>query len=116
MTKFWKTALLLVLCASPASALTGRGSFVFSSAVKFAGLRPLPCPGKLGNAQTRCATSSTDKTQVQAKLSKYKGWKQTDPWKAGSAGFTSTGTDQFIVTVMNKIGGGKGSLVIVSEF
>lgn len=107
---------LIVLLSAPASALTGRGSFVFTEVTKFAGLKATPCPGKLGNKDTRCATSSTDKAAIQAKLTRYKGWKQTDPWKAGSTGFTSTGTDQFVVTVMNPIGSKKGTLLIFSEF
>ena len=114
--KSLNTALLLgVLSLSSASALSGRGAFVISSVNNFAGLKTVAWPGKMGTAHTSCASSAAGKANLQAKLSAYKGWKQTDPWKAGSAGFTSTGTDQFIVTVMNKIGG-KGQLVIISEF
>lgn len=107
---------LLVLLAGAASALSGRAAFVFTHAVKAAGLKAIPCPGKLGNSTTRCATGTADRKVTQKKLSAWKGWKQTDAWNRDSASFTSTGTDGYIVSVLPKIGSSKGSLLIFSEF
>ena len=114
------SALTLALSLTPAQAvsepLSGRGAFVYTSVLKAAGLRAAPCPGKLGNSHTRCALSGEPAGTVQARLSHLKIWKQTDPWKAGSTGFTSNGLDQYVVTVMNKIGSKHGTLIIFSEF
>ena len=107
---------IVLLLLSPALALGGRAAFVFNQIVPHAGLKSVPCPGKLGNANTRCATASADASATRKKLSAWKGWKQTDPWKGDSATFTSNGLDSYIVTVMPKIGTRKGSLLIFSEF
>ncbi len=107
--------MLTLLTLVPAQALSGKGSFVFGRVVKSASLRPAPCPGKLGNQHTRCALSGESRATVQNRLSHYKDWKRTDPWKAGSTGFTSDGKDQYVVTVMNKIGSKHGTLIIFSE-
>lgn len=115
--KIHLTSLLAVLLLSaPAGALSGRAAFVFQSAVKAARLKVVPCPGKLGNASTRCATSSAERRVTQKKLSGWKGWKQTDTWVKDSASFTSNGTDAYILSVLPKIGSSKGSLLIFSEF
>ncbi|WP_291426360.1 hypothetical protein [Deinococcus sp.] len=106
---------LTLLTLVPVQALSGKGAFVLGRVIKSANLRPAPYPGKLGNQHTRCALSGESKATVQNRLSHYKGWKRTDPWKAGSTGFTSDGIDQYVVTVMNKIGSKHGTLIIFSE-
>lgn len=114
-----RLAFLLVstlLLSGSGSALSGRAAFVFTSAVKAAGLKAVPCPGKLGNSTTRCATGTAERRVTQQKLSAWKGWKQTDPWRKDSASFTSNGTDAYILSVMPRIGSSKGSLLIFSEF
>lgn len=111
-----RTVLVVVLLTATAQALSGRAAFVFSSAMKQANLQAIACPGKLGNDHTRCASSDTDASSTRKKLSTWKGWKQTDPWKGDSATFTSNGSDGYIVTVMPKIGSKKGSLLIFSEY
>ena len=108
--------LVLLSLLSVAPALSGRGAFVFSNAVKAAGLKAIPCPGKLGNTATRCATGAADRKVTQQKLSAWKGWKQTDAWSKDSAAFTGNGVDAYIVSVLPRIGTGRGSLLIFSEF
>lgn len=107
--------LMLAGAASPALAFSGRAAFVFSSLVKQLGLKPVTCPGKLGNPHTRCAVTLASKAQVQKAASQWKGWKQTDPWQEGSAAFTSNGQDGYAVSALDRIGA-KGALFILSEF
>lgn len=111
------TVLVLLggLSSGQAAGLSGRAAFVFTSLVRQAGLKPVNCPGNLGNAHTRCAVTLASKFQVQKKLSAWKGWKQTDPWQAGSAAFTSNGKDGYAVSAIDRIGQ-KGTLFILSEF
>lgn len=116
MNHFARLLLLIAFLSWHAAALSGRAAFVFNSALKVAGLQALPCPGKLGNATTRCAVGSADHKVTQQKLSAWKGWRQTDRWAKDSAAFTSNGTDGYAVTVMPKIGTKTGSLLIFSEF
>lgn len=111
-----RLALITLCLTCTAFSLSGRAAFVFQNAHRHASLKAVPCPGKLGNNKTRCATASADASATRKKLTAWKGWKQTDPWKGDSASFTSNGLDSYIVTVMPNIGTGKGSLLIFSEF
>lgn len=95
---------------------SGRAAFVFTHAIAAAGLKAAPCPGRMGNATTRCALGKAGPSATRKRLNAFGGWTRTDPWKGDTAGFTSDGTDGFVVTVMGPIGRNTGSLLIFSEY